>query len=161
MDDRPILSYNPCPVIMDHPETAKDLVHAIEQAETLEAQARYRADVAALDRLWSQDLLVNSPGSVILNKEMVLSMIREGRIRFHSLQRRITRISLHRNCAVTMGSETVEQVAGAEAGSTVVWSFTHLWNFEQGEPKLIARHVSVMNRAPGAAPENEGPDLPR
>lgn len=104
-------------------------------------------DVAVLDRLWTDDFLVNSPLSLVNDKPRTLALLEAGRIRHTSLAYEIERMSCHGEVVVVMGRDRVTD------GSEKVVShrrFTNLWRLEQGAWRCFARHANVTSREPAA-----------
>ena len=64
-------------------------------------------DVTVLDRLWTDDFLVNSPLSLVNDKPRTLALLEAGRIRHTSLTYEIERMSCHGEVVVVMGRARV------------------------------------------------------
>lgn len=113
----------------------------------LEAQERLgvlNRDSQALQRIWAEDFIVNSPSNQIApNRAVVLDMMRQGLIHYSALERRIEQLRVIGDLAIVMGGETVQPVAtGAGAPPPVQRRFTHIWRREAGAWRLIARHAN-------------------
>lgn len=118
----------------------------------LEDQARnavLQQDVGALERLWSEALIVNNPqNQVSSDRKVVMDLVRRGLIRYTRFERRIDAIRMDGDIALVMGAETVEPIGEApRAGRTVERRFTHVWKKHDTLWRLIARHANVV--APG------------
>ena len=70
------------------------------------------ADIATLDRLWTDDFAVNSPINVVNDKARTLALLQSGRIRHTSLTSEIELMRRHGNVVVVMGSDRVTDRAG-------------------------------------------------
>ena len=116
-------------------------VEAVEQSEAL---AFYRGDVAALDALWADELLVNSTTNLIANKEVLLNLIRRGGLRVKSFDRRTQRIAVVGEMMVATGNETSE-LAAVDAG-LLLCSYMNIWRKLNGGLRLYARHVGLIDR---------------
>lgn len=103
------------------------------------------ADVAVLDRLWTDDFAVNSPINVINDKPKTLALLQTGRIRHTSLAAEIEHISRHGDVVVVMGSD---RVTDPPDGIVTHRRFTNLWRREGGEWRCFARHANVVRREP-------------
>ena len=56
------------------------------------------ADVSTLQTLWADDLIVNSTANLIAGKEILLEMIKSGRLKLHSYERRpVSIVNLRRS----------------------------------------------------------------
>ncbi len=115
----------------------------------LEAQERLgvlNRDSQALQRIWAEDFIVNSPSNQISpNRAVVLDLMRQGLIHYSALERRIEQLRVIGDVAIVMGGETVQPVApGAGASPPVQRRFTHIWRREAGVWRLIARHANTI-----------------
>jgi ketosteroid isomerase-like protein len=120
----------------------------------LDEQARIAAltrDVAALERLWSDQLVVNAPNNqVVIGKRAVIDdFVHAGVINFSSFERQIEFIRIDGDFATTMGVETVRPVtdapaSGLKAGQQIQRRFTNIWRREQDTWRLFIRHANVI-----------------
>jgi uncharacterized protein DUF4440 len=113
------------------------------QAEllALEEQSRIaflNADLPTLQRLWSDEFVVNSPMHVINDNAQVIELLRSGRIRHTTYTVDIQRVSRFGDVAVVMGRDTVD---GPPNGELVHRRFTNVWQLQNGEWRTIARHA--------------------
>jgi ketosteroid isomerase-like protein len=124
-----------------------ELVKRIKDIEQREAQAMLRADVAALDRFWAEDLLVNSSANLIAGKEILLQIISDGKLRLRSYERLTLRITARENVVVATGNESSE-LDGVGGGTTLFCSYMNLWRRRGDEWELFGRHVGLISRVP-------------
>jgi hypothetical protein len=106
-----------------------------------------RADVAALEEFWADDLLVNSSANLIAGKEILLQIISDGRLQLRSYERLTLRIAVGEDTVVTTGNERSE-LDGVGAGMTLFCSYMNLWTRRSGQWKLFGRHVGLISRVP-------------
>ncbi len=118
----------------------------IEKLELQDAAAALRHDLATIERLWSDRLIVSGTANLLFNKSQLLAFFRAGLIRLKSFERRVTRVVVENDTAVTTGSDTVEPLIGADSGKTVFCSYMNCWNRENGEWKMLGRQVTVVGR---------------
>jgi ketosteroid isomerase-like protein len=133
---------------------AQDRTSDEAAVRALDEQARVAAlsrDVPALERLWSDQLVVNAPNNqVILGKRAVLDdFVRAGIINFSSFERRIEFIRIDGDFATTMGLETVVPITdspanGLKAGQTIRRRFTNIWKRDRDTWRLFIRHANVI-----------------
>ena len=90
--------------------------------------------------------MVSSAANLLFNKSQLLGFFRAGLIRLKSFERRVTRVVVEKDTAVTTGSDTVEPLIGADSGKTVFCSYMNCWNRENGEWKMLGRQVTVVGR---------------
>jgi ketosteroid isomerase-like protein len=126
----------------------ESLVRSLDDEERVAALQR---DVAALERLWSEDFIVNAPNNqVVVGRRAVLdTFVRAGVINFSKFERRIELIRADGAFVIIMGLETVEPLsdapgAGLVAGRTINRRFTNIWKNEAGTWRLFARHANVI-----------------
>jgi ketosteroid isomerase-like protein len=103
------------------------------------------ADVAALDRLWTDDFAVNSPINVVNDKRRTLALLQAGRNRHTSMAIEIEHLARQGDVVVVMGSDRVTD----PPDETVTHRrFTNLWRLEGGAWRCFARHANVVRREP-------------
>jgi Domain of unknown function (DUF4440) len=118
----------------------------IETLEQREAQATLSADVSTLQTLWADDLIVNSTSNLIAGKQILLEMIKSGRLKLRTYERHPVRIVPCGDVVVTTGSE-VSQLVGDTAEFKLFASYMNVWTKRDGNWQLIARHVGIIQRA--------------
>lgn len=123
-------------------------VRALDDQERI---AALRRDTSALERLWSEDFVVNAPNNeVVVGRRAVLgTFVRSGVINFSTFERRIEFIRADGPYVTIMGLETVVPVAdapkaGLVAGRAVQRRFTNIWRNEGGTWRLYIRHANVI-----------------
>lgn len=104
-------------------------------------------DVAVLDRLWTDDFLVNSPLSLVNDKPRTLALLESGRIRHTSLKVEIERIARHGDVVVVMGWDRVTDGPDEAVSHR---RFTNLWRLDGGAWRCFARHANVTSRESAA-----------
>ena len=124
----------------------------IERLEQEEAQAMRAADVATLQKLWADDLIVNSTANLIAGKQILLEMIRNGLLRLQTYERRPVRIAPFGDLIVSTGNEVSQLVTHAAEYKMFV-SYMNVWTKRGGSWQLVARHVGMIERT--------GPQSPR
>jgi ketosteroid isomerase-like protein len=120
----------------------------------LDDEARMAAlnrDVAALERLWSDDLVVNAPNNqVVRGKRAVLDdFVRAGIINFSSFEREIEFMRVDGDFVTIMGLETLRARAdspenGLRAGAITRRRATNIWRKEGSTWRLYIRHANVI-----------------
>ena len=118
----------------------------IRSLEEQERVAVLNGDIAALERLWAKQFIINNPQNEIsADRSVVLDRVRRGLIRYSKFERRIEAIRFSEDIAIVMGSETVEPKSDT-AGSTqaVHRRFTNIWKKTGTTWRAIARHANVI-----------------
>jgi ketosteroid isomerase-like protein len=123
-------------------------VRALDDEERLAALKR---DVPALERLWSDQFLLNAPNNkVVVGRRAALDVfVRSGIINFSKFERQIEYIHADGPYVIIMGLETVQPIshapsAGLVAGQLVKRRFTNIWKNETGTWRLFVRHANVI-----------------
>jgi ketosteroid isomerase-like protein len=125
------------------PTSTPDWDREIRQLEEEARMAFLAADVATLDRLWADGLLVNSPLQQVNERRGVLALLHSGRIRHTSLEVEIERISRHGDVVIVMGNDTVTDPPD---GAISRRRFSNIWQLQDGGWRMIARHAHVVTR---------------
>lgn len=122
----------------------------IRSLEEQEVVAVLTQDVAMLERLMSDRIMVNNPQNGITpDREGVLDRVRRGLIRYSSFDRRIEAIRIDGDVAIVMGLEVVVPIGDApRAGETVRRRYTNIWKRTGSGWKSIARHANVVAGPP-------------
>jgi ketosteroid isomerase-like protein len=110
-----------------------------------EGQAFLDRDPKALERLWSDDLVVTNPLNKFVNKQQVLGMVESGFLVIASYDRRIEYLHVYGDTVIVAGSETV--LWGGKmpnAGKTEHLRFTGIWMKQRGRWQEIARHANIV-----------------
>lgn len=105
------------------------------------------ADVAVLDRLWTDDFLVNSPLNFVNDKRRTLALLEAGRIRHTSFTFEIEHMACHGDVVVVMGRDRVTDPPDDTISHR---RFTNLWRLDGGRWRCFARHANVVAREPAA-----------
>jgi hypothetical protein len=117
----------------------------IETLEEREARAMLGADISTLQTLWADDLIVNSTANLIAGKQILLEMIKSGRLKLNSYERRPVSIVIFGDLVVATGNEVSQLVAGSAMIKTFV-SYMNVWTKRSGNWQLLARHVGLIQR---------------
>jgi ketosteroid isomerase-like protein len=130
----------------EDPRPPEEIVRALDDEERVAALKR---DVKALERLWSDQFIVNAPNNrVVIGKSAVLEeFVFGGVIHFTSFERRVEFIRVDGDYAFVMGSETVRPNGGPSAGQNIPRRFTNVWKKEGGAWRLFARHANVIPKS--------------
>jgi ketosteroid isomerase-like protein len=131
--------------------------HRIEEVvRTLDDQERLAAlhrDIPALERLWSEEFVVNAPNNqVVAGRATVLdAFVRAGIINFSSYEREIEFVRIDGAFVIIMGLETIRPVssspsAGLVSGQVVTRRFTNIWKNEADTWRLTIRHANTLTR---------------
>jgi ketosteroid isomerase-like protein len=121
---------------------------------SLDEQARLaalRRDIPALERLWSEHMVVNAPNNqvVIGRRAVIEDFVRAGVINFSRFERQIEFMRIDGDFATTMGLETVVPISdapssGLRSGQLIQRRVTNIWRREGDTWRLFIRHANVI-----------------
>ena len=117
----------------------------IEALEQREAEAMLGSDATTLQRLWADDMVVNSTANLIAGKQLLLDLVKNGRLKLRIYERRPVRIEVFTDLVVSTGNE-VSQLIGDTAVFKLFTSYMNVWTKRGGNWQLLARHVGVIQR---------------
>ena len=113
----------------------------IRKLDIAHAEAVLRGDLAALDKLWTEDFRVNNP----FNEIDKADRIRTGAVTYSSFVRVPESVLIHGDTVIVMGGETVVPKGNSpDAGKTIKRRYTNIWMKRKGQWRLVARHASVV-----------------
>ena len=113
----------------------------IRRLDLAHADAILRGDLAALDKLWTEDFKVNNPFNQIDRADR----IRTGAVTYSSFIRDPETVLIHGDTVIVMGREIVVPKGNSpDAGKTINRRYTNIWMKRGGKWRLIARHASVI-----------------
>jgi ketosteroid isomerase-like protein len=123
---------------------AQDPSHDERLVRDLDEQERIavmKGDVKTLERLWSEQLILNAPNNkVVIGRASVLDALAgTGVIHFSSFERSVEFARVDGDYVFLMGSETVRH---ADSDRPIRRRFTHVWKNEFGTWRLFARHAN-------------------
>lgn len=118
----------------------------IRRLEVLERESVLKSDSAALfDKIWSPNMIVNTPANVVGTVEGTKAHLRSGDLNYLSFERNIEKVTFNDNVAITMGGEIIKpQGKQLNAGKTVNRRFTHVWLYKNGQWSIIARQATII-----------------
>lgn len=116
--------------------------HDLEERERLAVLA---GDVVAIQTFWSPELVVNAPHNrLLIGVDATLDMVRKGVIDFERFDRHAEGVEIDNDLAVSMGSETIMQRRGPQAGDLIHRRYTNVWRHSDGQWRLRYRHANVV-----------------
>lgn len=124
----------------------------IERLEEQEAEAMRGADIKTLQKLWADDLVVNSTANLIAGKQILLEMVKKGLLKLRTYERRPVRIVTSADHVVTTGNE-VSQLVGNSEEYKLFTSYMNVWGKRDGGWQLVARHVGLIGRTKPDSPQ--------
>lgn len=118
----------------------------IRRLENLERESVLKSDsVALFDKIWSPDMVINTPANTVGTVAATKAIFRSGGLRYLSFERNIEKITFTNNVAIVMGGEVIKpQGTQMHAGKMVSRRFTHVWMYANGSWSIIARQATII-----------------
>jgi hypothetical protein len=119
----------------------------IRRLENLERESVLKGDSLALfDKIWSPDMVINTPANVVGTVEGTKVVFRSGGLNYLSFERNIEKITFNDNIAIVMGGEKIKpQGKQINAGKVVTRRFTNVWMYSNNSWSIIARQATIIN----------------
>jgi hypothetical protein len=117
----------------------------IRNLEKIEGESWAKKDTAMLLKLFSKDLVVNTPLNRVATFNQVMNLARAGKIDVSSDEKKIEKITFLNDMAIVMGKDVVKpQGKMVNAGKTVTRSYTDIWLKNNAEWKLTIRQATII-----------------
>lgn len=117
----------------------------VELAERTGGHAAATKDFATVEKYWSPQMLVNSPGNTVLTRDQVFAAIREDKLRYSNYTNEVEAFHTYGDIAVVMGHETLVPDTGPEAGTKLYRRYTDVWQRTNGSWMQIARQATYTD----------------
>ncbi len=118
----------------------------IRNLENAEGQAWVNKDTVALFKLFSQQLVVNTPLNRVATLDMLKKLMRAGAIDVSYSEKIIEKITFINDMAVVMGHDIVKpQGAMDNAGKTVTRQYTDVWIKDESGWHLTIRQATIIS----------------
>lgn len=102
-------------------------------------------DRAALEKIWSPQMKVNSPSNAVVDRPTVLSLLVAGNIKYSAYKDVLESSSVFDGVVVLMGREELTEAVGADAGKAKVRRYTDIWQRNgEGNWMLVARQATYI-----------------
>jgi hypothetical protein len=118
----------------------------VRNLDNLEREAVLKGDTAALfNRLWSPDMVVNTPANRVGTVEGTKASLKSGKLDYASFERVVEKITFIENIAIIMGQEIIKpQGVSDHAGKTVTRRYTNIWMTRKGDWQMVARQATII-----------------
>ena len=136
-----------CLIFISHVVLAQDKRESeIRRLENLERESVLKGDSLALfDKIWSPDMVVNTPANAVGTVEGTKAQFRSGSLNYLSFERNIEKITFHGSVAIVMGGEIIKpQGKQMNAGKVVTRRFTNVWMNSNNSWSIIARQATII-----------------
>ena len=142
-----LLTISICMICISNIVLAQDPREAeIRRLENLEREAVLKSDSMALyNKLWSPNMVVNTPANVVGTVEGTKTHLRSGNLNYLSFERNIEKITFDDNVAIVMGEEKIKpQGKQLNAGKLVTRRFMNVWQYANNNWSIIARQATII-----------------
>lgn len=128
-------------------------IKAVAVAQAAEIDAILRVDLDALDRLWSDDLIMSSNENLIFTKAQVFGFFQNGLVQLERLERIVSKSIVKGDTVFQIGNQQlVSRVPadslGAIPGAVIMSSYMAGWVREDGVWRLAAWHQAAIAGSP-------------
>lgn len=144
---RPITIFLLLSVMTNHFLTAQTASEAeIIRLENAEREAVIRGDSTLLfNTLWSNQMVVNGPANRVGTVEGTKMLLRTGKLKYLSFERKVEKITFNENLAIVMGEEKIKPQGDQDnSGKLVTRRFTNIWKNENNKWMIIARQATII-----------------
>lgn len=118
----------------------------IRNLEELEGQSWVKKDTTTLFRLFSPELVVNTPLNRCATLQAIKQLTRSGKIDISYSEKLIEKITFMDDLAVVMGKDIVKPQGGMmDAGKTVTRRYTDVWKKTENKWALIIRQATIIS----------------
>ncbi|MBB5343045.1 nuclear transport factor 2 family protein [Tunturibacter empetritectus] len=122
-----------------------DPVQQVHAAQEAIGRAMRAKDTAALEKIWSPEMKVNSPGNKVMDRATVLALLREGHIQYSAYSNTVEATSTFKDLVIVMGHEDLTEAVGPDAGKPKTRRYTDVWQRAvTGSWMLIARQATYI-----------------
>ena len=118
----------------------------IRNLENAEGQAWVNKDSVALFKMFSPQLVVNTPLNRVATFDILKKLMRSGKIDISSSEKIIEKITFIKDMAIVMGRDVVKpQGAMENAGKTVTRQYTDVWIKDESGWHLTIRQATIIS----------------
>jgi hypothetical protein len=121
------------------------IIQQIKQLEEKQVQAILKSDIDALKTIWSEELHVNNPFNMVVNRGQVIQNIKSTLIEYSEYKQEPEYYGIFDDVVIVMGKETAIPIGdNPNKGKKLIRRYTDVYKLINGEWKEIARHANVV-----------------
>ena len=118
----------------------------IRKLEQLEITTVQKGDTTALLNIWAKEFILNNPYGQIVTVSQIFGFIRSGQIDYSSVERKVEKVTIVENIAISMGKEIVTPVKKTNfAGKIVTRQYTNIWIRRNNSWRMVARQATIIS----------------
>ena len=124
---------------------AQDSVQEVMSVRAGIGPAMRAKDTAALQRIWSPEMKVNSPGNRVMDRSTVLNLLQQDHIKYSAFKDIVESTSVFKDLVILMGHEELTEAVGPDAGKPKLRRYTDVWQRNsEGAWMLIDRQATYI-----------------
>ena len=105
-------------------------------------------DQAALEKIWSPQMIVNGPNNAVLTRAEIFRAMKDGQIDYEAgYKSTMEKVEFFGDVAVTMGEDTYTPDFGPDKGKVLHRRSTNVWQYVDGNWMMIARQATIYDPA--------------
>jgi hypothetical protein len=118
----------------------------IRKLEQLELTTVQKGDTTALLNIWAKEFVVNNPYQQIVTVPQIFGFIRSGQIDYTTVERKVEKVTVVENIAISMGKEIVTPEKKTNfAGKIVTRQYTNIWIRRNNSWRMVARQATIIS----------------
>ena len=103
-------------------------------------------DQAALEKLWSPQMIVNGPNNTVLTRADIFEGMKKGQLDYEAGYKSVPeKVEFFGDVAVTMGEDTYTPAFGPDKGRLLHRRSTNVWQYTDGNWMMIARQATIYD----------------
>jgi Domain of unknown function (DUF4440) len=103
-------------------------------------------DQAALEKLWSPQMIVNGPNNTVLTRTEIFEGMKNGQLDYEAgYKSTLEKIEFFGNIAVTMGEDAYTPAFGPDKDKLLHRRSTNVWQYANGNWMMIARQATIYD----------------
>ncbi len=123
------------------PADIDQLKEKIREMEKRETTSFIAQDYVALNKIWANDIVVNSPiNRINKSSNLLTKLLKEGIIKHKAIIRNIEELNVTETMAISMGNEIVTNMDDTITNRR----YTNIWLLKDGNWRLSFRHANVV-----------------
>jgi hypothetical protein len=103
-------------------------------------------DQAALEKLWSPQMIVNGPNNAVLTRADIFEGMKNGQLDYEAgYKTTVEKVEFIGDVAVTMGEDSYTPAFGPDKGKLLHRRSTNVWQYTDGNWVMIARQATIYD----------------
>jgi len=135
-----------------------EVEQAIRKLEEDLTQTEMRVDVAALDRIYADDIMVTAPIGICVDKPAVMTEVREAadKATVEKYDKDDLKVRAYGETAAVTSYRITAKARFEETDINAKFCITNVWLKRDGRWQIVARHAANLEQQPAAAVQAGG-----